>query len=72
MAYASTVLPRDVTARAASDLPQKNRSGPLKHLLTAADISIDDVDYYCRTADAFERDLASSQRVAGKTRNNFV
>ncbi len=67
MAYASTVLPRDVTARAASDLPQKNRSGPLKHLLTAADISIDDVDYYCRTADAFERDLASSQRVAGKT-----
>ena len=67
MAYASTVLPREVTAKAAPDVAPKNRSGGVRHLLRAADIDIDDVDYFCRTADAFERGLASTQRVAGKT-----
>ncbi len=67
MAYSSTVLPRELTAKAAPELAPKRSPGPLTHLLSAADINIDDLDYFCRTADAFERGMASTQRVAGKT-----
>src|SRR5215475_11005915 len=47
--------------------PSRGRVGPLKHVLSARTIDLDEVDDLCRMADAFETRSASAPEAAGKT-----
>ena len=67
MTYA-TLEPRSKRARATPPgLASLGRTAPLKHVLSARTIDVDDVDDLCRMADAFETRSASAPEVAGKT-----
>jgi aspartate carbamoyltransferase catalytic subunit len=47
--------------------PLRGRSGPLKHVLSAKTIDLDQVDDYCRMAEAFESRAVSAPETVGKT-----
>jgi len=67
MTYA-TVEPRSKRARATPPvLALHGRTAPLKHVLSAKTIDVDDVDDLCRMADAFETRSVSAPEAAGKT-----
>jgi aspartate carbamoyltransferase catalytic subunit len=46
---------------------RRARARRLKHLLSATELDIDDVDEFCRVAEAFEAGAVPSQQWAGKT-----
>jgi len=46
---------------------ERSRSGRLRHLLSARDLTIDDVDDFCQAADDFEAGLAPRQQLFGRT-----
>src|SRR5688572_3532084 len=45
----------------------RTRSNRLKHVLSAKDFTIDDVDEFCHAADDFESGLAPRQQLFGRT-----
>src|SRR5689334_20147006 len=59
---------RNKLARAApAKFPLRGRTGPLRHVLSARTIDLDEVDDLCRIADAFEARSGSAPEAAGKT-----
>jgi aspartate carbamoyltransferase catalytic subunit len=61
MAYLSVASPALQSRR------ERTRSGRLRHLLSARDLTIDDVDDFCQAADDFESGLAPRQQLFGRT-----
>src|SRR5690606_1732927 len=62
MAYLSVASPVLVQGRR-----ERTRSGRLRHLLSARDLTLDDVDDFCQAADDFESGLAPRQQLFGRT-----
>jgi aspartate carbamoyltransferase catalytic subunit len=67
MSFVSVETPTHFTRAAPLGFIQKNRTGQLKHLLSANEITGDDLEEFCQTAEAFELGLVSPQGAAGKT-----
>src|SRR5215472_5756379 len=67
MSYLSVEAPNSVARPAPLSFIRKNRTGHLKHLLSAKAIDADDIDEFCQTAEAFEMGLAAPKVAAGKT-----
>jgi aspartate carbamoyltransferase catalytic subunit len=67
MPYVSAEAPAALARPVPLSFIKKSRSNQLKHLLSAKAMDGDDVDEFCRTAEAFELGLASARAAAGKT-----
>jgi aspartate carbamoyltransferase catalytic subunit len=66
MSYASVEAPGHLVRTAPLSFIRKGRAGHLKHLLSAKSIDSNDVDEFCRLAEAYEFGLASARGSAGK------